>query len=63
MNKFRLFFLLFITIFLSVTGGLGRIYYLDGAGYIINSLVSVIIAQSIVEVISNLITNLIRGDK
>jgi len=59
MNKFRLFFLLFITIFLCVTGGLGRIYYLDGAGYTINSLVSVIIAHSIVEVISNLI----RGDK
>jgi hypothetical protein len=59
MNKFRLFFLLFITVFLCVTGGLGRIYSLDGAGYVINSLVSAIIAHSIVEAI----VDLFKGDK
>jgi hypothetical protein len=59
MNKFRLLFLFFITVFLCVTGGLGRIYTLDGAGYVINALVSAIIAHSLVEAI----LDLSKGDK
>jgi hypothetical protein len=59
MNKFRLLFLFFITVFLCVTGGLGRIYTLDGAGYVINALVSSIIAHSLVEAI----LDLSKGDK
>ena len=59
MNNFRLFLLLFITVFLSVSGGLGRITYLDGAGFFIYSVVSAIIAHGLMEAI----TSIAKGDK